>query len=72
MGNLKRIYLIVSDAPHCALFERINGKIEVVVAGGSLPGSELSTEIYSVTDNRWRKGKDLPRAIIYGVSVSYR
>ncbi len=40
------------DAPHCAMTERRNGKVEVVVAGGSLPGSEVTTEIFSVTDNR--------------------
>ena len=59
------------DAPHCAMIQRKNGKVEVVVAGGSLPGSELSTEIFSVTDNRWRTGPNLPQAIIYGVSVQY-
>ena len=60
------------DAPHCAMVERNSGKIEVIVAGGSLPGSELSTEIFSVTDNRWRTGPKLPQAIVYGVSVPYR
>ena len=54
------------------MVERKSGKIEVIVAGGSLPGSELSTEIFSVTDNRWRTGPKLPQAIVYGVSVPYR
>jgi len=68
------------------MVERRNGKVEVVVAGGSLPGanhfirpkliaqsgSELTTEIFSVTDNRWRRGPNLPRAVIYGVSLPYR
>ena len=54
------------------MVERNSGKIEVIVAGGSLPGSELSTEIFSVTDNRWRTGPKLPQAIVYGVSVPYR
>lgn len=53
------------------MIQRNNGKVEVVVAGGSLPGSELSTEIFSVTDNRWRTGPNLPQAIIYGVSVQF-
>ena len=54
------------------MVERKSGKIEVIVAGGALPGSELSTEIFSVTDNRWRTGPKLPQAIVYGVSVPYR
>ena len=36
--------LAFRDAPHCAMVERNSGKIEVIVAGGSLPGSELSTD----------------------------
>jgi hypothetical protein len=54
------------------MVERLNGRIEIVVAGGSLPGSELATEIFSVADNRWRQGPNLPKAIIYGVSIPFR
>ena len=52
--------------------ERNNGKVEIIVAGGSLPGTELSTEIFSVYENRWRAGPKLPKAIVYGASLSYR
>ena len=62
----------IRDAPHCATVERYNGKIEVIVAGGSLPGSELSTEIFSVTDNRWRGGPNLPKAVNFAQSLPYR
>ena len=60
---------MLRDAPHCALMQRNSGKKEIVVAGSSLPGSERTTEIFSVTDNRWRRGPPLPLAIIYGVSI---
>ena len=50
----------------------ITGKEEVVVTGGfSGSGAIASTEIYTVEDDTWRDGTDLPRETNAGASVPY-
>ena len=47
------------------------GKEEVVVAGGYEVGLQSSTEIYTVEEDIWRKGKPLPKAMIWSASLPY-
>ena len=48
------------------------GNEEVVVAGGySSGGATFSTEIYTVVNDTWREGPDLPQALMTPASLPY-